>query len=337
MCHLHPTFTRRLNKQHGLDKQRMTEPAAALDKERALHDLAEAHCSFGGYIEVHESVASTMPLAHALASQPALDSGAAVVAEVQETGKGRAGRQWVTPARRALLVSFMLRQDEHPIALKHLPMLTALAVVQACEEMSIPPQRLAIKWPNDIIILDGAGNLVGKVAGVLIETVLSATTASISASASALGGWKHAVIGVGMNVNQRRGELPVVEAPALPPVSMRLFFDAMGMELFGVDVEMQGELDRTNLLIHLCKQLDALAQLDANELLARYRQRLWKPEMPMFAISPAQAAAGGVAGGVIEGMVEDVDDEGRLLLRGGDGVLHTLSSEEVSLRRTQTA
>ena len=71
-----------------------------------------------------------------------------VTAAEQSAGRGRRGRAWSAPARKALLFSAVLR----PLELEHalLPLAVPVAVCEAIE--SVAPVDARIKWPNDIWI-----------------------------------------------------------------------------------------------------------------------------------------------------------------------------------------
>src|SRR5215467_4755732 len=86
-----------------------------------------------------------------------------VTAERQSAGRGRRGRAWISPPGN-LYASLLLTE---PAAAEHWPQLSfvaALAIHDAVVEIAgdLKP-RLAIKWPNDLL-LAGA-----KFAGILIE------------------------------------------------------------------------------------------------------------------------------------------------------------------------
>ena len=113
------------------------------------------------------------------ADQP---EGAVAVAEEQTEGRGRMGRRWEAPAGSSLLVSTLLRPPPERRAAE----LTLVAGV-ASRSWSSRATGLAaqIKWPNDVMLNRR------KVAGVLAELKDGAV-----------------VLGIGINVNQRPGELP---------------------------------------------------------------------------------------------------------------------------------
>jgi len=122
-----------------------------------------------------------------------LPEGAAAVTEHQTAGRGRLGRRWEEPRGSSLLVSVML----HPPAARHLPELSLVAALAAAEAVEGATGLTAqIKWPNDVMLNRR------KVAGIISE--LSDGTV---------------VVGIGINVNQTRDELPL-ESPT-EPASLR--------------------------------------------------------------------------------------------------------------------
>jgi BirA family biotin operon repressor/biotin-[acetyl-CoA-carboxylase] ligase len=86
-----------------------------------------------------------------------------VVAERQSGGRGRRGRPWISQAGN-LFATLLLTDPAPPERCPELAFVAALAVHDALHEVAPPiVARLAIKWPNDLI-LEGA-----KLAGILIE------------------------------------------------------------------------------------------------------------------------------------------------------------------------
>jgi len=84
-----------------------------------------------------------------------------VIAESQEKGRGRLGRQWVSPPFLNLYLSVILRPDIPPHQASLITLLAAVATADAIEKYSgLTP---SIKWPNDLLL----GKR--KVAGLLNE------------------------------------------------------------------------------------------------------------------------------------------------------------------------
>lgn len=127
-------------------------------------------------------------LAAARAGEP---EGLALVAEEQTAGRGRLGRRWESPPGAGLTFSVLLRPAPVPAgSLGWLPLLAGVAVAAAVTAATAVPASL--KWPNDVL----AGE--SKLAGILAETRGGAV-----------------VIGAGINVLQRRDELPGHAATSL--------------------------------------------------------------------------------------------------------------------------
>src|SRR4051794_41365021 len=125
---------------------------------------------------------STNARARELALSGAPD-GTLVTAREQSAGRGRQGRTWSAPPRKALLMSAIVRDLTRRDAL--LPLAVPVAVAEACDEVA--GTWSGIKWPNDIWI-DGR-----KLSGILLE-------------GRPQEGW--AVIGIGVNVGTLREEFP---------------------------------------------------------------------------------------------------------------------------------
>lgn len=124
-----------------------------------------------------------------------------LTAEVQTAGKGRLGRGWVAPAGATLAVSVLLRPYELPREqYGWLSMIGALAVCRVLREHGL---AAAIKWPNDVLLVQA--NQQRKVCGILAQLL----------SPAAIGFPPAVVLGIGLNVSQRRQELPVEHATSL--------------------------------------------------------------------------------------------------------------------------
>jgi len=127
--------------------------------------LLEAHPGIdtgliGNRIIVKEETDSTNEDLWRLGEQGVAE-GTVVLAERQRKGKGRRGRQWISPAGRNLYLSVLLQP---PLMPGEAVLLTLLAAVQLCKTMEeIFLLQPRIKWPNDVL-LDGK-----KIAGILAE------------------------------------------------------------------------------------------------------------------------------------------------------------------------
>ena len=106
-----------------------------------------------------DEVGSTMDVAHALAAQGA-PAGTLVLAERQTAGRGRAGKQWSSPAGTGLWLTLVERPRDRA-GIEVLSLRVGLEVARALDALA--PARVALKWPNDLYA-DGR-----KLAGVLVE------------------------------------------------------------------------------------------------------------------------------------------------------------------------
>ena len=107
--------------------------------------------------------------------------GTAVFAEAQTGGRGRLGREWLTPPGKAIALSVILYPEMVPTQTPLLSLATALAIKNAVEETA--SVSIELKWPNDILL---SGRKLG---GVLVEM------------AAELDRVKWVIDSIGLNVN----------------------------------------------------------------------------------------------------------------------------------------
>jgi BirA family transcriptional regulator, biotin operon repressor / biotin---[acetyl-CoA-carboxylase] ligase len=138
--------------------------------------------------ELFDELPSTQDRAIELARDGAED-GSVVVARRQSRGRGRGERRWESP-RGGLYLSLVLRPAPAGTVLP----LAIGAEVAGALSMEFPV-RLRLKWPNDVLAVDGAGD-ARKLAGVLVDLVRAA------------GGGAAAVVGIGVNARHGVAEMP---------------------------------------------------------------------------------------------------------------------------------
>lgn len=140
----------------------------------------------GHDIHYFNEVDSTNEVAKYLAEEGAED-GTVVVAEIQNKGKGRRGKTWISPPG-GIWMSVILRPEIPPHRASQLTLVTGVVVAKTIkEELNID---VGIKWPNDILI----GKK--KVCGILTE--VNATLDKVN----------YLVVGIGIDMN--------VDVPMLP-------------------------------------------------------------------------------------------------------------------------
>jgi BirA family transcriptional regulator, biotin operon repressor / biotin---[acetyl-CoA-carboxylase] ligase len=141
----------------------------------------------GRDIHVFEKTTSTNDVVEKLARDDVRE-GVVVFAESQTRGRGRLGRKWISPARKGLWFSVLLRPPMSPALVTQLTIAAATALFRAIQaQTGLVPE---IKWPNDILLRGK------KTAGILTE--LSAEPDKV----------KHVILGVGVDVNLSASEFP---------------------------------------------------------------------------------------------------------------------------------
>jgi len=207
-----------------------------------------------------------------------LPEGALVVADHQTAGRGRLGRSWEAPPGKALLFSILLRPPSER-NVPELSLVAGIAVADALERtLGLSVQ---LKWPNDVMLRRR------KVAGCLAEMREGVV-----------------VLGIGLNVNQTREELPE-HAGSLLTLTGR-------------------ETDREKLLSALLQDLEARYSdwseggLDA----------VYEGLGPRDFLRGRRVSVNGTSG-----VATMINREGRLEIQVGHGKLVTVESGEVIYER----
>jgi len=213
--------------------------------------------------------------------------------EAQSAGRGRRGRQWLSPFARNIYCTVGISREIPAARQGLLSIVTGVALCRALRAQTGLQVRL--KWPNDLLLADD------KLGGILIES-------------RALGvGHFFFAIGFGLNLMMSADELATLDRPATS-LSQALNDDVCD------------DLDRSKLLVASIEavtsairdfEIDAVAGLiDEFSALDAYHER--KVEV----ISGEQR---------ISGVNRGIDEQGQLRLETAQGIeLH--SAAEISLR-----
>lgn len=169
----------------GLDIFRVTgkgyklvAPIELLDKAFILKMLAANNIH--SPLEIHNIIDSTNDyLMRRIPNH--VQNGQVCIAEYQSSGRGRRGRQWISPFGSHIYMSMYWLLPQGMTAAMGLNTIVALAISDAIT--SLYEINVQLKWPNDIYI-NGL-----KLAGILID--LEGTPNEPC----------HAVIGIGLNLN----------------------------------------------------------------------------------------------------------------------------------------
>ncbi|MGF1689514.1 bifunctional biotin--[acetyl-CoA-carboxylase] ligase/biotin operon repressor BirA [Photobacterium japonica] len=120
-----------------------------------------------------------------------LPKGAVCLAEYQQAGRGRRGRQWLSPFGSNLYLSMYWRLDAGMAAAMGLSLVVGVAIAEALQ--SLGADGIRVKWPNDLYYHDK------KLAGILVEMTGQAGDAA------------HLVIGMGLNIAMPEQEGVAIE------------------------------------------------------------------------------------------------------------------------------
>ena len=143
-----------------------------------------------GHVEVLAEAGSTMDRGREIATDPAADLPAAVIADRQTAGRGRRGAGWWQPPG-SLAVSLVV--DGSVSAAGPRPIWSLACGVAVAETIRLlePSLDARVRWPNDVEI---AGR---KVAGILVETAAG----------------DRAIFGVGVNTSGSADDAPAALRP----------------------------------------------------------------------------------------------------------------------------
>lgn len=157
-----------------------------MNKDLILSNLAAA-CPWQDTLCLYDTVESTNSLAKQLAKEGA-PHGTVLIADRQTAGRGRMGRQFLSPAGQGIYLSVILRPDCEATQLMHLTCAVAVAMCDAVEKVAhVRPQ---VKWINDLILAER------KVGGILTELSLDGDKVDF------------AVVGIGINCLQSPADFP---------------------------------------------------------------------------------------------------------------------------------
>jgi len=228
------------------------------------------------------------------------------VAEDQRSGRGRLGRNWVSAPGASL--TFSLGLPYEPRQWSGLSLAIGAVLADAIEPR---PQRLQLKWPNDLWLSDdgsdGPGDGDGehgwrKLGGILVETLPLPA------------GGRGCVIGVGLNVRPLAGSAEFASGHACAQ-------------------EIDPALDAPALLARVAPALLQALPRFAHEGFAAFLNAYAARDLLRGRVvrSVPSNLGEAAADGAIEGVADGVDADGSLRVRHGRE-LTLLSGGEVSVR-----
>lgn len=227
---------------------------------------------------------STNTLAMHLISNEAIPEGTVVITDHQSNGRGQRENSWISEPYKNLTFSLILYPTWLTIKESfYLTIITTIAIHEVLE--TYIRKDIFVKWPNDIYYQNK------KIGGILIENLVNKNKVKAS------------VIGIGLNVNQTKFNLPHASS----------LFLACGYEF-----------NLSSLLV----QLTGAIQTKYNQLYKEgphlfktaYLEKLYWINQPRIFQDQE---------GIFQGTIQGIDEIGRLLVRKENNGLSCYSCQEV--------
>ncbi|UQY43878.1 bifunctional biotin--[acetyl-CoA-carboxylase] ligase/biotin operon repressor BirA [Erwinia sp. PK3-005] len=176
-------------KEWGLDVFTVTGKGYCLPEPVQLLDEAEINQRLDQQgVAVIPVIDSTNQ--YLLERMGSLKTGDACVAEYQQAGRGRRGRQWFSPFGANLYLSMYWRLEQGPAAAMGLSLVIGIVIAEVLQQLGAEGVR--VKWPNDLYLNDR------KLAGILVEMIGKTGDAA------------QIVFGAGINLKMRTPDASVV-------------------------------------------------------------------------------------------------------------------------------
>lgn len=271
---------------------RLEQPLELLDSQIIRQGLDDTTKQLLSRIEVHDLIGSTNNyLMQQIQTAPS--SGYACFAEYQTAGRGRLGRQWISPFGKNIYLSVLWHFAQSPAFLAGLSLAVGVAAIRTLQQLGIA--QTGLKWPNDIY---WQGKKLG---GILIE---------VSGESA---GPCSAVVGIGLNLCLSRQEAQNIDKP---------WTDLFTVTQQGGAVPTRNRLASV-LLNNLLPVINDFAVAGFSGFIEEWRKHdcLYGQQATLY-IGKQQIA----------GIVRGINDSGCLLLET-DGRLQAYASGEVSFNR----
>ncbi|HBC7431764.1 TPA: bifunctional biotin--[acetyl-CoA-carboxylase] ligase/biotin operon repressor BirA [Providencia rettgeri] len=221
-----------------------------------------------------------------------LKSGDTCLAEYQSAGRGRRGRQWISPFGCNLYLSMYWKLEQGPAAAVGLSLVVGIVIAEVLNRIS--QEKVKVKWPNDLYMNDK------KLAGILVE--LTGKTGDAA----------HIIIGVGINIGMNNNNIESSKSITQEWSSLR------------DEVE---NIERNELSANIIKSLRESLVIFENEGLKPFLERWFK--LDNFLNRSVKLLIGN---DIITGIERGVNDQGALLLQKDNGEIIPYIGGEISLR-----
>ena len=163
---------------------RLPQNFELLDSDLIHSQLSTVTQQYLNDLQIHQTVDSTNRVAsEMIAERQAAQktaTGAVILSEYQTVGRGRRGKDWISPFASNLYLSMIWDFQQGATALQGLSLSMGVGVSRALKQLGA--QQVKLKWPNDIYIDNK------KLGGILLEMVGDPA------------GYCTVIVGIGINV-----------------------------------------------------------------------------------------------------------------------------------------
>lgn len=166
-----------------------------------------------------------------------LRSGDACVAEYQQAGRGRRGRQWQSPFGANLYLSMYWRLEQGPAAAVGVSLVIGIVIAEVLHRLGALDVK--VKWPNDLYMQDR------KLAGILVELMGKTGDAA------------QLVIGIGINLRMR------------PSSGQGIAQDWINLQEAGIDIDRN--VLTSMLITELSRALEVFEQSGLSSFIPRWQ------------------------------------------------------------------
>jgi len=168
--------------------------------------------------------------------------GQAWFAKDQFGGKGQRGKTWESAPGENIILSIAMKPDK---AFTAKPFILSALIALICRDFfaSFAAEEIKIKWPNDLYWRDR------KTGGILIENIYQGNE------------WQWAIVGIGININQRKFNEAVSNATSLYNITGKMHYP----------VQLAKELHAL-----ILKEKAAISVSHFDQILHLYNQALYK-------------------------------------------------------------
>ncbi|MFN7642842.1 MAG: biotin--[acetyl-CoA-carboxylase] ligase [Burkholderiales bacterium] len=218
----------------------------------------------------------------------------ALMADVQDAGRGRNGRVWLGDPTRSLALSVSVEREVDGTTLLGLPLAVGVAIADG---LATQGARVRLKWPNDLLVETDRGP--AKAGGILVEVRQQ-------------GPLQRVVVGFGLNLASADG---LDAARVGQPVGALFPADTMPAR------------------VPLAQALAAAVAVAVADF-ARSGLRPWLPRwraLDSLADLPVDLVRGD--GSREPGIARGIENDGSLRVERADGSIDHVASGEVSVRR----